>query len=152
MFSVQKRSVIGTITSSCLAHFCFDAFSCYTLTHLHTLVYKLRYITLEKVYFELSKKFLIKHKTILEWNNIDFLLMRYLIFIFTGGVYISGILSMMSCGALILFSILSIIQLAMITSRDKVVLNYKTCIICRLGLAIIAGIHWCSKHEQFSQI
>lgn len=57
----------------------------------------------------------------------------------TGGVYVSGILSMMSCGCLVLFSILSIIQLAMITSRDKVVLKYKTCIICKLALSIIAG-------------
>lgn len=50
-----------------------------------------------------------------------------------------GILSTISCGSLALFSILSIIQLAMITSRDEVVLKYKTCVILKLTLAIISG-------------
>lgn len=56
-----------------------------------------------------------------------------------GGVYVSGILSMISCASLAIFSILSVIQLAMITSRDEVVLKYKTCVILKLALAIIAG-------------
>lgn len=54
-------------------------------------------------------------------------------------MYISGILSMISCICLAIFSILSVIQLAMITSRDTVVLKYKTCIILKLCLAIITG-------------
>lgn len=57
----------------------------------------------------------------------------------TGGVYVSGILAMISCASLAIFSILSVIQLAMITSRDEVVLKYKTCVILKLALAIITG-------------
>lgn len=60
--------------------------------------------------------------------------------VFVGGVYLSGILSMLSCGSLAIFSILSVIQLAMITSGEEVVLNYKTCVILKLALAIFAGI------------
>lgn len=53
----------------------------------------------------------------------------------------SGILSMISCMCLALFSVLSVIQLAMISSRDEVVLKYKSCVISKLILAIIAGKH-----------
>lgn len=46
---------------------------------------------------------------------------------------------MISCASLAIFSILSVIQLAMIASRDEVVLKYKTCVILKLALAIITG-------------
>lgn len=58
---------------------------------------------------------------------------------FIGGAYVSGILSMISCMCFALFSVLSILQLAMISSRDEVVLKYKTCVISKLVLSITAG-------------
>lgn len=65
-------------------------------------------------------------------NNIQ-------IFTIPGGVYVSGVLAMISTISLAFFAILSVIQLAMITSRDTVVLKYKTCVILKLALSIIAG-------------
>lgn len=69
-----------------------------------------------------------------------FCLFIYLVFAFIGGVYISGILAMLSTASLAIFVVLSVIQLAMITSRDTVVLKYKTCVILKLALSIIAGM------------
>lgn len=56
------------------------------------------------------------------------------------GVYISGVLAAMGCAFLGLFSILSVIQLSMISSRDKVVMSYKPLVIIKLVLAIISAI------------
>lgn len=47
---------------------------------------------------------------------------------------------MLSTASLAIFVVLSVIQLAMITSRDTVVLKYKTCVILKLALSIIAGM------------
>lgn len=58
---------------------------------------------------------------------------------FTGGVYVSGIIALISCICYAIFAILSIIQIAMITSRDKVVLKYKPLVIIKLTLVCIAG-------------
>lgn len=57
----------------------------------------------------------------------------------SGGVYISGILALISCICFAIFDILSIIQIAMITSREKVVLKYKSIVIIKLTFAVIAG-------------
>lgn len=61
--------------------------------------------------------------------------------LFAGGVYISGILALISCICYAIFAILSVIQIAMITSRDKVVLKYKPLVIIKLTLACVAGKH-----------
>lgn len=56
------------------------------------------------------------------------------------GVYISGILAAVSCSLLGIFCILSIIQIAMISSRDKVVMKYKPLVIIKLILSLASGI------------
>lgn len=60
-------------------------------------------------------------------------------YLFSVGVYISGILAAISCACLGLFCILSVIQIAMISSRDKVVMKYKPLVIIKLILAIVSG-------------
>jgi hypothetical protein len=55
-------------------------------------------------------------------------------------IYISGILAAIGTALLGLFSILSILQLSMISSRDKVVMSYKPLVIIKLVLAIISAI------------
>lgn len=57
----------------------------------------------------------------------------------TVGVYVSGILAAISCACLGLFCILSIVQIAMISSREKVVMKYKPLVIVKLILAVAAG-------------
>lgn len=57
----------------------------------------------------------------------------------SGGVYASGILSMIGCMSLAVFCLLSVIQLAMIFHKDEVVMKYKTCVILKLVLAITTG-------------
>lgn len=52
----------------------------------------------------------------------------------------SGILALISCVSLALFTILSVIQMAMITSRDTVVMKYKPLVILKLTLAIVAAL------------
>lgn len=52
----------------------------------------------------------------------------------------SGILALISCACLALFTILSVLQMAMITSRDTVVLKYKPLVILKLTLAIVAAL------------
>lgn len=59
------------------------------------------------------------------------------------GVYISGILAAISCACLGVFCVLSIMQIAMISSREKVVMRYKPLVIIKLILAIAAGERWC---------
>lgn len=58
-----------------------------------------------------------------------------------GGVYASGIISMIGCVSLTLFCLLSVIQLAMIFHKDEVVMKYKSCVILKLVLAITTGKH-----------
>lgn len=58
----------------------------------------------------------------------------------SGGVYISGVLSTISCTGLAVFCILQVIQLSMITSRDEVVLNYRTCVILKLITSILTAM------------
>lgn len=60
-------------------------------------------------------------------------------FPFSVGVYVSGILAAVSCSLLGVFCILSIIQIAMISSRDKVVMKYKPLVIIKLILCLAAG-------------
>lgn len=57
-----------------------------------------------------------------------------------GGVFASGILALISCGCLATFAVLSVIQMAMITSRDTVVMKYKSCIIQKLVWAVLGAI------------
>lgn len=81
------------------------------------------------------------HKILLcyfNYNEVVSLLYFYFV-ISTGGVYVSGILALISCICYAIFALLSIIQIAMITSRDKVVLKYKPLVIIKLTLACIAG-------------
>lgn len=58
---------------------------------------------------------------------------------FPVGVYVSGILAAVSCSLLGVFCILSIIQIAMISSRDKVVMKYKPLVIIKLILCLAAS-------------
>ncbi|CAD7082776.1 unnamed protein product [Hermetia illucens] len=53
------------------------------------------------------------------------------------GIYISGILAASSAAALGLFCILCVIQIAMISSREKFMMNYSTLVIGKLVLALI---------------
>lgn len=62
-------------------------------------------------------------------------------------VYISGILASISSACLGLFCVLSIIQIAMISSRDKVVMKYKPLVIIKLMLAIAAGKLFKFSHQ-----
>ncbi|KAJ6635045.1 hypothetical protein Bhyg_13627, partial [Pseudolycoriella hygida] len=55
-------------------------------------------------------------------------------------VYISGVLAAIGCALLGIFSILSVIQLSMISSRDRVVMSYKPLVIIKLVLAIVSAI------------
>lgn len=56
------------------------------------------------------------------------------------GIYISGILAAVSAAALGVFCVLSVIQIAMISSREKVVMKYSTLVIAKLSLTIIATL------------
>lgn len=55
------------------------------------------------------------------------------------GIYISGILAASSAAALGLFCILCVIQIAMISSREKFMMNYSTLVIGKLVLALIGS-------------
>lgn len=55
------------------------------------------------------------------------------------GVYISGVLAAIGCAFLGFYSVLSVIQLSMISSRYRVVMAYKPLVIFKLFLAIISG-------------
>ncbi|XP_037933592.1 uncharacterized protein LOC119668220 [Teleopsis dalmanni] len=55
-------------------------------------------------------------------------------------VYVSGLLAIISSAALGIFCILSVIQIAMISSRDKVVMSYTSLVMIKLILAIIGCI------------
>lgn len=62
-------------------------------------------------------------------------------------VYISGILAAIGSGLLGLFSVLSVIQLSMISSRDKVVMSYRPLVIIKLVLAVVSGKFIVVHHE-----
>lgn len=53
-------------------------------------------------------------------------------------VNISGLLTIVSSAALGVFCVLSVIQIAMISSREKVVMPYNTLVIFKMILALIA--------------
>lgn len=80
----------------------------------------------------------------------------FLFFIYLpAGVYISGILALISCICFAIFALLSIIQIAMITSRDKIVIKYKALVIIKQTLAIVAGkffidVMYPIHHNQYS--
>lgn len=71
------------------------------------------------------------------WRTV---LMPIFSFTFTDAVYGSGLLSAIACICLGAFCILSIIQIASISSKDKVVLPYRTLVVVKLVLAILAGM------------
>lgn len=54
-------------------------------------------------------------------------------------VYISGLVACGSCVCLALFNILCVIQIAMISSRDKVVMKYSALVVIKLVLALLSG-------------
>lgn len=56
-------------------------------------------------------------------------------------VFISGLLAVFSCAVLGIFCIMSVIQHAMISSRDKVVMSYTSLVIVKLILALLGGKH-----------
>ncbi|XP_059620922.1 uncharacterized protein LOC132264663 [Phlebotomus argentipes] len=58
----------------------------------------------------------------------------------TKAIYISGILATLCCIFLALFSIFSIIQIAMISSREKVVMKYGVLVVFKLIFSILAAI------------
>ncbi len=78
-----------------------------------------------------------KEKT--ECQNVNGILSHFLCLCLVG-VYISGVLAAIGSAFLGLFSILSVIQLSMISSRDKVVMSYKPLVIIKLVLAIVSGM------------
>lgn len=54
-------------------------------------------------------------------------------------VFISGICAAVGCACYGIFCILSVIQIAQISSREKVVLKYKSLVIVKLALALLGG-------------
>lgn len=54
-------------------------------------------------------------------------------------VFVSGLLAIGSSAVLGIFCILSVIQHAMISSREKVVMPYATLVIVKLLLAFLGG-------------
>lgn len=79
----------------------------------------------------------INHTNFLRYPALQILMK--LMFIFLAGVYISGVLAAISCGTLGTFCLLSVIQIAMISSRDKIVMKYKPLVIIKLVLSIASG-------------
>lgn len=60
-------------------------------------------------------------------------------FHFADAVFVSGLLAVGSSALLGIFCILSIIQHAMISSREKVVMSYTSLVIVKLILALMGG-------------
>ncbi|XP_013112168.1 uncharacterized protein LOC106090504 [Stomoxys calcitrans] len=58
----------------------------------------------------------------------------------SSAIFISGIMAVLSSSALGLFCILSVIQIAMISSREKVVMSYAGLVMTKMVLALVAGI------------
>lgn len=61
-----------------------------------------------------------------------------------GAVKIAGIVSLLNALALACFCVLSVIQLSMIVSKDKVVVKYTTAVTAKLCLALLAS-EWFNK-------
>lgn len=54
-------------------------------------------------------------------------------------VYVSGLLAAGSCFCLGVYCILCVIQIAMISSREKVVMKYSSLVLVKLVLSLLAG-------------
>lgn len=52
------------------------------------------------------------------------------------------------CICLGIFSIMSIMQMAMISSRDTVVCSYIVNVVVKMILAVIAGENGCNEHPK----
>lgn len=55
-------------------------------------------------------------------------------------VYYTGIFGVISCICLGLFCILSVLQIAMVSARDKVVMKYSVLVVLKLVLVTLAGM------------
>lgn len=75
------------------------------------------------------------------------------IFLLSAMAMLTGVLAIGCCLLLASFCVLSIIQLAMISSRDKVVLKYKTNILLKAVLALLSCefLIFFANHILFSQ-
>lgn len=67
---------------------------------------------------------------------------HFFFYFLAAAVQISGWMAVLEVMCLGTFCILSVIQLAMVMQRDKVVLNYSACVITKLVLAVVACKHF----------
>uniref|UniRef100_A0A1A9X0Z5 Uncharacterized protein n=1 Tax=Glossina brevipalpis TaxID=37001 RepID=A0A1A9X0Z5_9MUSC len=58
----------------------------------------------------------------------------------SSAIFISGIFAILCCCVLGIFCILSIIQIAMISSREKVVMSYTSLVMTKMVLALVGGM------------
>ncbi|KAL0268135.1 UNVERIFIED_CONTAM: hypothetical protein PYX00_010196 [Menopon gallinae] len=55
-------------------------------------------------------------------------------------VYVAGVVAAIGVTLLGVFCILSVIQMAMVTQRDKIVMRYSTCVVVKLVLAALSTL------------
>lgn len=77
------------------------------------------------------------HLLLISMNSLAIDLITF--FYFSDAVFVSGLLAVGSSALLGIFCILSIIQHAMISSREKVVMSYTSLVIVKLILALLGG-------------
>lgn len=58
---------------------------------------------------------------------------------FSAAVYVAGIVAAFGVTFLGFFCILSVVQMAMVTQRDKVMIKYSRCVAIKLVLAILSS-------------
>lgn len=61
------------------------------------------------------------------------------IYLFLAAIFISGLFAILSSIAFGLFCLLSVIQIAMISSREKVVMSYTSLVMTKMVFALIGG-------------
>jgi hypothetical protein len=79
---------------------------------------------------------------------------------FSGAVYGAGVAAAAATILLGIFSLLSVFQIAMVVSRDTVVMRYSKLVVSKLVLALLAGIctqnplsiNICTQHRQGKEL
>jgi len=61
--------------------------------------------------------------------------------VFAGAVYGAGVSAAAATILLGIFCVLSVFQIAMVVSKDKVVMRYSKLVVSKLVLALLAGIN-----------
>lgn len=74
------------------------------------------------------------------------------IYLFLAAIFISGLFAILSSIAFGLFCLLSVIQIAMISSREKVVMSYTSLVMTKMVFALIGGKSLISNSDKCYKI